>query len=184
MNIIKNKHLTKTLISTLLALCTFIVFPASATNTLGSEVLQEEHVNGPEIERIQVTGERPRIYFRRAMVKAENNFYDLYNQLTTNNDFKVECEKVFRPGSHIKNRVCKPNFTKKIRNDMHVHSIAEMTGFSYNHAVKFRIKNMQEKHYRAMEKTVNSNPKLKELLLTFLSKRQELLNSKVLNSDD
>jgi len=184
MHIIKNEHLAPTLISTLLALCTFIVFPASATNPLFSETKQEKHVNEPEIERIQVTGDRPRIYLRRAMVKAENNFYDLYNQLTTNNDFKVQCEKVFKPGSHIKNRVCKPNFTKTIRSNMHANDLADMMSSSYNQAVAFRMKNMQEKHYRAMEKTVNNNPKLKELLLSFHSKRQELLDSKVLESDD
>jgi len=180
---IKNRHLAPTLISALFALCTFIVFPVSA-GLYGAEVQQEADTNDPDIERIQVTGERPRIYFRREMIKAEDNFYDLYNKLTLNEDFKVRCEKVFRKGSHIKNRVCKPNFTKTIRASMHAESIAEMASTSYNQEVKFRIKKMQEKHYRAMEKTVNNNPKLKELLISFHSKRQELLDSKVLDSDD
>jgi hypothetical protein len=43
---------------------------------------------------------------------------------------------------------------------------------------------MQKKHYESMEKTVNSNPQLQKLLLSFHSKRQELLDSKVLESDD
>jgi len=180
---IKNKHLAPTLISALFALCTFIVFPVSA-GLYGSEIQQEEDVNEPEIERIQVTGEKSRIYFRRAMIKAEDNFYDLYNQLTLNNDFKIQCEMAFKAGSHIKHRVCKPNFTKTIRSDMHAESLSDMMSSSYNQAVAFRINNMQEKHYRAMEKTVKSNPKLKELLLSFHRKRQELLDSKVLESDD
>jgi len=180
---IKAKQIVPTLISSLFALCTFITLSASA-GLYGAEVQQEADTNDPDIERIQVTGERPRIYFRREMIKAEDNFYDLYNKLTLNEDFKVRCEKVFRPGSHIKSRVCKPNFTKTVRAAMHAESIAEMASTSYNQEVDFRIKKMQEKHYKAMEKTVNSNPQLKKLLLSFHSKRQELLDSKVLESDD
>jgi len=180
---IKNKHIVSTLISSLFALCTFIVLPASA-GLYGAEIQQEDEANDPDIERIQVVGERPRIYFRREMIKAEDNFYDLYNQLTPNDDFKVRCEKVFRAGSHIKNRVCKPNFTKTIRANMYAGSLAEMTSTAYNQEVDFRIKKMQEEHYKSMEKTVNNNPKLKELLLSFHSKRKALLDSKVLDSDD
>ena len=158
MHLIKNKHLVPTLISTLFALWTFIIFPANAGPS--DSKIQQDDANEPDIERIQVTGERPRIYFRREMIKAEDNFYDLYNKLTLNEDFKVRCEKVFRAGSHIKNRVCKPNFTKTIRANMQAESLAEMASTTYNQEVDFRIKKMQKKHYTAMEKTVNSNPQL------------------------
>ena len=53
MSKIKPKHLVPTLISTLFTLCTFIVFPANA-GPYGSEIQQEDAVNAPDIERIEV----------------------------------------------------------------------------------------------------------------------------------
>jgi len=176
---IKTKHLVPTLISTLFTLCTFIVFPANA-GPYGSEIQQEDAVNAPDIERIEVIGQRPRLYFRRTMEKAEDNFYDMYNQLTTNNDFKVQCHKEFRSFSHIKNRVCKPNYTKTIRDDMYADTFADMMSSSYYQEVKFRINRMQKKHLKAMETTVNNNPKLKELLIKVEVERNKLVNYKTL----
>jgi hypothetical protein len=179
MSIPKHEYLVSTLISTLFALCTFIVFPANA-GPYGSEIQQEDDANKPEIERIEVIGQRPRLYFRKTMVKAEDNFYDLYNQLTMNNDFKIQCRKEFRAFSHIKNRVCKPNYTKTIRDDMYADTFADMMSSSYYREVKFRINRMQKKHLKAMEITVNNNPKLKELLIKVEVERNKLINYKAL----
>ena len=159
---IKNKHAVSTLIGTLIALSSFIVFPASA-GLNASDIQQGHQVNTTKTERIEVLGTKSRMTFRREMIKAEDNFYDMYNQLTTNNDFKVQCHKEFRSFSHIKNRVCKPNYTKTIRDDMYADTFADMMSSSYYQEVKFRINRMQKKHLKAMETTVNNNPKLKEL---------------------
>jgi len=177
---IKTKHLVPTLISTLFTLCTFIVFPASA-DLNGSEIQPEDAVNAPDIERIQVIGQRPRLYFRRTMEKAEDNFYDMYNQLTTDNDFKVQCNKEFRSFSHIKHRVCKPNYTKTIRDDMFAETFADMMSSSYYQEVKFRINRTQKKHLKSMKKTVNSNPQLQNYYFHFIAKDKNFWTQKCLN---
>jgi len=118
------------------------------------------------------------------MEKAEDNFYDLYNQLTTNNDFKIQCRKEFSSFSHIKNRVCKPNYTKTIRDEMYAETFADMMSSSYYREVKFRINRMQKKHLKAMETTVNNNPKLKELLIKVESERYKLATYKTLIAEE
>jgi len=176
---IKTKHLVPTLISTLFTLCTFIVFPANA-GPYGSETQQEGGVNDSDIERIQVIGKRPRLYFRKQIVKAEDNFYELYNQLTMNNEFKIQCRKEFKPYSHLKHRVCKANYTKTIRDDIYVDSFAFLMSAAYAQEVKFRVNHMHKKHLIAMATTVNNSQKLKELLIKVEAERYKLVNYKAL----
>jgi hypothetical protein len=173
---IKSKLLVPTLISSLLSLCTFIVFPASA-GLHGSDIQQRDKVNNTKTERIEVLGTKSRITFRREMIKAEDNFYDLYNQLTTNSDFQVKCEKVKQVGSHIKLRECTPNFVQTIRANIVAGDFAEMSSVEYDQQAEFRIKDMQEKHRKSMATTISNNSKLKELFITFQHKKQELVNS-------
>jgi len=176
---IKNKHAVSTLIGTLIALSSFIVFPASA-GLNASDIQQGHQVNTAKTERIEVLGTKSRMTFRREMIKAEDNFYDMYNQLTTNNDFKVRCKKVKKVGSHIKNRECKPNFTQTMRANIIADNLKEMSSIAYDQELEFRIKDMQEKHLKSMATTISNNAKLKELFITFQIKKQNLINSQQL----
>ena len=64
-----------------------------------------------EIEVIEVTGKRPVSFFKKLVNSAELNFYELYNDITTNRKFKVECKQVARHSfSRIKERKCIPAF--------------------------------------------------------------------------
>jgi len=179
MKIIKNKQATPTLLSTLFAVCAFTVFPASAA-LHDSDVQQKNQLNSSETEKIEVVGERSRRYFRSEMIKAEDSFYQLYNQLTTNVDFKVQCDKVKRTGSHIKNRECVPNFTKTMRSSVIAADLKEMSSISYDQELAFRIEEMQKKHRKSMATAVMNNPELKKLFISFQNKRQKLINSEQL----
>jgi len=172
---IKTKNLVPTLISTLFTLCTFIVFPASATGIVASDIQKEDQVNTTKTERIEVLGSKPKSYFRKEMIKAEDSFYDLYNQLTTNNDFKAKCRKVLTTGSFIKNRECKPNFVNTMRSTTNAETLQDMSSATYDREMAFRIKTMQKKHLKEMATTIGNNPKLKELFISFQIKKQELM---------
>ena len=64
-----------------------------------------------EVEVIEVTGKRPVSFFKKLVNSAELNFYELYNDITTNRKFKVECKQVARHSfSRIKERKCIPAF--------------------------------------------------------------------------
>jgi len=176
---IKNKHAVSTLIGTLIALSSFIVFPASA-GLNASDIQQEDQVNTTKTERIEVLGTKSRMAFRREMIKAEDSFYKLYNQLTTNVDFKVQCDKVKRTGSHIKIRECTPNFTRTLRATVFSEDLKDMSSVAYDQELAFRIEEMQKKHRKSMATAVMNNQKLKELFISFQNKRQELINSEQL----
>lgn len=63
------------------------------------------------IETIEVTGKQPVSHFEKLMNTAEVNFYEMYNDITTNRKFKVECKRVARHSfSRIKERKCIPAF--------------------------------------------------------------------------
>jgi len=106
---ISNNHLNLPLCSTLFTLCAFLVLPVSATS-YNANTSQKTYVEEQNIERIQVTGQRPVIYFQRAMMEAENDFYKLYSQLTQNHEFKTKCSKLTPTGTRIKQRICTANF--------------------------------------------------------------------------
>lgn len=68
-------------------------------------------IDSQKIEVIEVTGKRPVSFFKKLVNSAELNFYELYNDITTNRKFKVECKKVARHSfSRIKERKCIPAF--------------------------------------------------------------------------
>lgn len=64
-----------------------------------------------DVEVIEVTGKRPVSFFKKLVNSAELNFYELYNSITTNRKFKVECKRVARNSfSRVKERKCIPAF--------------------------------------------------------------------------
>lgn len=79
--------------------------PLFSTMSFGSTT------DSQEIEVIEVTGKRPVSFFKKRVNSAELNFYELYNDITTNRKFKVECKQVARHSfSRIKERKCVPAF--------------------------------------------------------------------------
>ncbi len=62
-----------------------------------------------ELDEVVVRGRR----LQEDIVKAEDNFYKLYNQLNKNDDYDVNCTYLNNPdnpGSKIKVRMCIPGF--------------------------------------------------------------------------
>jgi hypothetical protein len=50
------------------------------------------------------------VELRRAMVNAEDRFYERYNQLNTDDDFDVHCAEEARTGTRLERRYCRPVF--------------------------------------------------------------------------
>jgi hypothetical protein len=48
------------------------------------------------------------------MHRAEDTVFDLINSFNNDDEFKIHCRRVARLGTHIKHRVCKPNYLMDI----------------------------------------------------------------------
>jgi hypothetical protein len=62
-----------------------------------------------ELEEVEVLG-RKLWQMRQDILVVEERFYSMYNELNTDDDFDIRCERVARTGTLIKQRVCKPVF--------------------------------------------------------------------------
>ncbi|PCI75763.1 MAG: hypothetical protein COB20_12220 [SAR86 cluster bacterium] len=47
---------------------------------------------------------------KKLLVQIEDDFFDKFNELNIDDDYDVRCYKFVPTGSHIKTRVCEPNF--------------------------------------------------------------------------
>jgi hypothetical protein len=64
--------------------------------------------------------------FREEMVKTEDKFFALYNELNKNDDFDVHCNTDTRLGTHIQSRVCRIAFYERAQ----VEAVRDLLGGS------------------------------------------------------
>ena len=110
---------------TQLLLTTSLVLSAQAMALSGSsgiiEKLQykssEQNVENA-IEHITVYGQRPLIYFKNQVIKAENDFFNLFNQFADQDEFKIKCSRSSSSGTRIRSRVCEPAYITDLKYDI------------------------------------------------------------------
>ena len=67
-----------------------------------------------KMEEIVVYGDKSLRLLRSDVYRAEDKAFDLFNSLNSDDDFDIHCYKEARTGSHIKRRICKANFARKL----------------------------------------------------------------------
>ncbi len=67
------------------------------------------------IEEITVRGQQTLGSLRFLLREAEDDMYAMFNDLNSDDDFDITCDKVRRTGSYILDRVCEPRFLKRER---------------------------------------------------------------------
>jgi len=65
------------------------------------------------IDNIVVVGQKSLAELRREVVKAEEGFYSVFNELNDEKDYDVRCFYESPTGSHLKNHVCRARFVTK-----------------------------------------------------------------------
>lgn len=86
-------------------------FGANAIPDQNKQVLADVE----DIEVIEVTGDRPLSYFRQLYHQAENDFYKMFNELSSEDDFKVVCEdQRIHSFTNLKKRKCAANFVDRV----------------------------------------------------------------------
>jgi len=68
------------------------------------------------IEDIVVASQKSTTALRRDLVRAEDDFYSLYNILNDDNEYDVRCFYEAPTGVRKRNHVCRPVFFSKARN--------------------------------------------------------------------
>ncbi len=86
---------------------------AEGGSEMGDLVPAAPQVSGRQIEEIRVIGARTFFSLRMQIVEEENKLYGIFNELNSNDDFDIECEKIAPTGTHISQRVCEPRFVKE-----------------------------------------------------------------------
>jgi len=67
-----------------------------------------------EIEEIVVYGDKSLGLLRSDIYRAEEKAFSLFNSLNSDDDYDIHCYKEAQTGSHIKRRICKANFVRKL----------------------------------------------------------------------
>lgn len=88
---------------------------AEGGSEIGDLVPAAPQVSGRQIEEIQVIGARTFFSLRMQIVEEENKLYGMFNELNSNDDFDIECQKIAPTGTHISQRVCEPRFVIEMR---------------------------------------------------------------------
>jgi hypothetical protein len=90
----------------------FVLIPVGECQT---ESKQNEEPAPPDaIEEIVVYGTKSLGHLSDQMHRAEDKVFDLFNSFNIDDEFKIHCRRVARIGTHIKHRVCKPNYLMDI----------------------------------------------------------------------
>ena len=75
-----------------------------------TSVQKEEPVPSDTIDEVTVYGNKSLLVLRQELYEAEDNAYAVFNSLNSDDEYDVQCYREAPVGSHIKRRVCRPNF--------------------------------------------------------------------------
>ena len=170
----------------LLVLSSFL-FTTSAYSAIPSEAKNKA---SEPIESITVTGEG-KVFYRQLMNLAEDELFDLYNELTEDKDFKVKCSNKNRHGfTRIKQRKCESAFQSRIKyENMQVarKSGSSRTGTLSNGTWMNRVgpsaksyaemKELRKKQVEDIVQKIMDNPALEQKFRKLLQTRESYKNA-------
>jgi hypothetical protein len=64
-------------------------------------------------DEIVVRGRRSLFNLRMQVQTARERVWEVFNQINSNDDFDITCMGAARTGTHVKNRVCRPNYANR-----------------------------------------------------------------------
>ena len=126
---------------------------------------ETEEITPEVVEEITVYGERSIIVLRKEFELAQENMFELFNTLNSDDEFDIECEYEQRLGSRRWHHVCTPKFaTRQINNE----GAGRMV---WNHReseprfVSLRNQRMNERLWEEMAALINDSPELREAFI-------------------
>jgi len=125
------------------------------------------------IDEITVEGRGNPAYFRRQVVQAENEFYDFFNAYTSEDDFKIVCERKERHGfTKVKVRTCESKYESRIAFDLTQENLNRSSRRSPNFVAvrqlseyKDETAKRREEQLADMARVLSEHPEFKEKLI-------------------
>ena len=93
------------------------VFAGNAEEVPSPMATQTETETPGQMEEVTVYGQKTLLNLKRAMIEAENNTFEVFNSLNTDNQYDMRCYKEAPTGSHIKYRFCYPNYVNDLETE-------------------------------------------------------------------
>lgn len=120
------------------------------------------------VDEIVVASQKSLANLRRDLIDAEDDFYSLYNELNTDNEYDVRCRYEAPTGQRKKTHVCRPVFFSKARNrEDKNRSIDPKT----DRVIADKMVTLQDK----LETLVAANPELQEAMARYNTARARLI---------
>jgi hypothetical protein len=126
------------------------------------------------IDNIVVVGQKSLAELRREVVKAEEGFYSVFNELNDEKDYDVRCFYESPTGSHLKNHVCRARFVTKAysqhasRSGNKISRVANQDG---NPAFIEKTAKYEQK----MQTLIAANPELQTALIEYDAARTRFM---------
>ena len=141
-----------------------------------------------DIERITVEGSDQLSVLRHSFYRAEEDFFNLFNELTTDESFQITCKPKERHAfTRIKKRTCESKFQdeeeyamtqKAIFNGSRRNEDAWMARLPLQGEVYTQQRRLQKKQIAAMEALITENPELQQKLIKLNQAKQKYQDAK------
>ena len=118
------------------------------------------------IDNIVVVGQKSLAELRREVVKAEEDFYSVFNKLNDEKDYNVRCFYESPTGSHLKNHVCRARFVTKAYSSHAARSGNKITRVANQNANPAFIEKTA-KYEKKMQTLIAANPELQAALVEY-----------------
>ena len=142
---------------------------------------------GEPVDEITVTGQGNRNYFKRQMIRAETEFYDLFNELTSEEDFRIVCKTEKRHAfTNIKVRKCESLYESRIAYELTQRAFQLGSQNSTNASVpatkrgeyEKRVAERRQEQLEDMARVLEENPEFKEKLIALNKAKADYEESK------
>ncbi|MEL7538042.1 MAG: hypothetical protein AAFM91_13410 [Pseudomonadota bacterium] len=123
------------------------------------------------IDEITVTGQGSVTSFRNQMFRAEDAFFDLFNQLTTEEDFEIVCERRRRHSfTRTTERYCESRFESRIafeltQRNINLGSVESAIPVPLQGEYERQVKKRRDDQLKEMERVLLENPELQQKLI-------------------
>ena len=133
---------------------------------------QQPAVNAErEMERIEVRGRKPRLFYLSEYRKHQTDFVNMFNELVDDSEMEVICELDSSTGSRIRKRTCQPRFMKTI--------VGEETQRELSRGSSFQEAGNVDQRQETQKRLIQEYKVFQKLTAELLNKHSDLASSYV-----
>lgn len=115
--------------------------------------------NAEQLDEVVILGKK--LYqLRQDVVKAEDKFFEAFNELNKDDDYDIKCEKTTTAGTRLKSRQCQPVFFSEAEA---AEARAMLTGEYAPPAQLVAVERADDYRKKVLE-VINKSPKLRKLV--------------------